>query len=272
MVEFAEDIAAAEALLPHAPAEPEARAAWLYRCWFHAAPLADDTQVPAQWPSRAAYRAAALAAVPLESGWSVEGPGREGQVRICHDDGRSGEAALINIVLDNPLATPLPGARLQRRRWIERDVGGFWHLWSEAWVETVPEQISRLYLPLAPGAMLRAATVLVAAMPPDATWAMKLLSGPHQPGRRDAGVIYLPKEGLSADFLPRLMAELKPMLTGPRLRLTRGWQGGWVADDPGDGRSFGEALCQTLAELAPGPGFAARAEAALAPLLGHLEQ
>ena len=271
MSDLAEDIAAAEAALAHAPIEPEARSAWLYRCWFHAAPMGDETPTPAQWPTRGAYRAAALPHVPLEAGWRIAGPGGEGQVRIDNADGREGTAALINIVLDNPIAAPVPGARLQRRRWLEQDVGGFWHLWSEPWSLAPPERMQRLYLPLGPAAMLVAAAHLVAALPPDAMWAMKLLSGPHIPGRRDAGVIYLPHGALGSPFLDPLMAVFAPLLTGPRLRLTRPWWGGCVADDPGGGRSFGEAVSHTLAGTDAGPDFAARAKAALAPLLGHLE-
>lgn len=271
MSDLATDIAAAEALLASAPTEREARSAWLYRCWFHAAPIGDETPPPAHWPTRGAYRAAALPYVALEAGWRIAGPGGEGQVRIDHTDGRESTAALINIVLENPIAAPVPGARLQRRRWLEQDVGGFWHLWSEPWTLAPPERMHRLYLPLGPDAMHAAAAHLVAALPPDALWAMKLLSGPHIPGRRDNGVIYLPHGGLGAPFLGPLLAVLAPLLTGPRLRLTRLWRGGCVADDPGDGRSFGEAVSHTLAGIAAGPDFAARATAALAPLLGHLD-
>jgi hypothetical protein len=270
MDNLAEDIAAAGAALAHAPAEAEARTAFLYRCWFHAAPINEDAPAPVAWPTRAEYRAAALPAVPLESGWRVTGPGGEGRLRMAQFDGRETEAGLIDIVLDNPLTAPLPGAPLQRRRWIERDVGGFWHLWSEPWAQAAPECIVRLYLPLSHAAMLNAAATLVGALPPDALWAMKFLSGHHIPGRRDAGVIYLPQGGLDAPFLAEAMAALTPFLSGERLRLTRPWHGGWVADDPSDGRSFGEAVSHTFAALAPGPDFATRAREALTPLLGHL--
>jgi hypothetical protein len=270
MDSLAQDIAAAQTALVHAPDDAEARAAFLYRCWFHAAPLSEDAPAPVAWPSRAEYCAAALPAVPLESGWHVAGPASEGRLRIAHAVGRKAEAGLIDIVLDNPLAAPLPGAPLQRRRWIERDVGGFWHLWSEPWAQAAPERIVRLYLPLAHSAMLSAAATLVGALPPDALWAMKFLSGSHMSGRRDAGVIYLPRGGLAAPFLAAAMAALAPLLGGERMRLTRPWHGGWVADDPGDGRSFGEAVSHTLATLEPGPDFARSAREALTPLLGHL--
>jgi hypothetical protein len=270
MDSLAQDIAAAKAALAHAPADAEARATFLYRCWFHAAPMDEHASVPVAWPTRPEYRAAALPAVPLETGWRVAGPGGEGRLRIAHADGRETEAGLIDIVLDNPVAVPLPGAPLQRRRWIERDVGGFWHLWSEPWAQAEPERIVRLYLPLAHPAMLSAAAILVGALPPDALWAMKFLSGPHMPGRRDAGVIYLPRGGLAAPFLAAAMTALAPLLGGERLCLTRPWHGGWAADDPGDGRSFGEAVSHTLAAIEPGPDFELSARGALAPLLGHL--
>lgn len=270
MDSLAEDIAAAEAALHHAPADHEARAAWLYRCWFHAAPTAQEAPAPATWPTRAEYRAAALPAVALESGWQVAGAGSDGRMRIVHADERETETALIDVVLDNPVAVPVPGARLLRRRWIERDVGGFWHLWSEPWAQTPPTRLLRIYLPLEPSAMLTAAAQLVAALPPDALWAMKLLSGLHLPGRRDAGLIYLERDGLNEAFLAPVMTALHPLLSGPRPRLTRGWRGGWVANGPGDGRSFGEAVSHALADVTPGPNFAERAHAALLPLLGHL--
>jgi hypothetical protein len=270
MNKLSEDIAAAEAVLACAPDDAEARAALLYRSWFHAAPVAEDATAPAVWPTRAEYRATALSAAPLEDGWQVTGPGGDGRLQIAHADGRTDEAGLLDIVLANPLAAPAPGAQLQRRRRIERDVGGFWHLWSEPWAQAAPTRILRLYLPLSPSAMLPAAALLVGALPPDALWAMKFLSGPHIPGRRDPGVIYLAQGGLEPPFLAEAMAALAPCLDGERLRLSRPWQGGWVADDPGDGRSYGEAVSQTLAELRPGPGFGAQAERALAPLLGHL--
>ena len=271
MHRLAEDIAAAEAVLADAPTEPEARAAFLYRHWFHAAPLGGDASALAHWPTRAEFVAAALPVVPLESGWRVAGPGGEGRVRIVREGGQEMEASLLDIVLSDPLAPPAPGAALQRRRWIERDVGGFWHLWSEQWALGAPEAVLRLYLPIDPAAMLAAAAQLVAGLPPDAMWAMKFLSGPHIPGRHDAGVIYLSKDGWASALAAPLLTGLAPVLTGPRLRLTRPWQGVFVADDPGDGRSFGEAVSQELAGLAPGSGFAARARQALSPLLGHLE-
>lgn len=37
-----------------------ARAAWFYRCWFHAAPIHEDALAPVTWPTRAEYRTAAL--------------------------------------------------------------------------------------------------------------------------------------------------------------------------------------------------------------------
>jgi hypothetical protein len=192
-------------------------------------------------------------------------------MRIARENGQEMEASLLDIVLANPLAVPVPGAALRRRRWIERDVGGFWHLWSEPWAQGAPEAVLRLYLPIDPAAMLAAAAQLVAGLPPDAIWAMKFLSGPHIPGRRDAGVVYVAKDGWESVVPEHLLTGLAPVLTGPRLRLTRPWQGVFVANDPGDGRSFGEAVSQVVADLAPGPGFAARARQALLPLLGHRE-
>lgn len=271
MDSLAEDIAAAEAALAHAPAEAEARAAFLYRHWFHDAPVGEDAPPPMAWPTRAEYRAAALPSAPLEDDWSVIGPGSESRLRITHADGREAEASLLDIVLENPLAVPVPGAMLQRRRWIERDVGGFWHLWSEPWAQDPPKRMVRLYLPIDPAAMLAAAAHMVAHVAPETMWAMKFLSGPHISGRRDAGLIYLAQDGLESLNPDPLLTGLAPLLTGPSPRLTRVWHGGCVADDPGDGRSFGEAVSQALAEIAPGPRFAARAAEALSPLLGHLK-
>jgi hypothetical protein len=271
MDSIAEDIAAAEAALAHAPAEAEARATFLYRHWFHDAPIGDETGAPVVWPTRAEYRAAALPSAPLETGWRVTGPGSDSRLRISHTDGREAEASLLDIVLENPLTVPVPGATLRRRRWIERDVGGFWHLWSENWAQDPPKRMVRLYLPIAPAAMLTAAAHLVAHLPPETMWAMKFLSGPHISGRRDAGLIYLAQGRLESLAPDPLLTGLAPFLTGPSPRLTRPWHGGCVADDPGDGRSFGEAVSQALAGIAPGPRFAARAAEALAPLLGHLK-
>ncbi len=271
MDSIAEDIAAAEAALAHAPADAEARAAFLYRHWFPDAPIGEDAPPPSLWPTRAQYRAAALPSAPLETGWRVTGPGSESRLRITHVDGREAEAGLLDIVLGNPLAVPVPGAMLARRRWIERDVGGFWHLWSEPWAQDPPKRMVRLYLPINRSAMLTAAAHLVAHLAPESMWAMKFLSGPHIPGRRDAGLIYLAHDGLGSLNPDPLLTGLAPLLTGPRPRLTRVWHGGYVADDPGGGRSFGEAVSQALAEIAPGPSFTARAAEALAPLLGHLK-
>jgi HopA1 effector protein family len=79
----------------------------------------------------------------------------------------------------------------------------------------------------------------------------KALCDPNSYLRADAGVLYISREDLSKamDLLPGLYDAVMPGLRRTTPMFTRQLAGGLaVAEDPGDGRSFGQHRCQLVAE------------------------
>lgn len=228
--------------------------AFLYAHWFH------DGGPEWSFPSPAAYDAATLAPDLFAGGWTVRAAG-PAHLDAEGPDGRVERLAAGSFALEQPAATPAPGLRLRRLMRTARPVNGFWHLWSDGWRDAPPEappcvpappvrvpaSLVRVYLPLARGREPEAARRLLHAAPPGAVWAAKFLSGSHIAGRRDPALVYLPAGGEDAPWMAALLRGLGGLLGGPPVRLARAFHGGWLAPDPGDGRSYGEALCGALA-------------------------
>lgn len=226
--------------------EPGTDANDLYTRWFHR-----ETQSMLSWPGEAAYRAATLDARALQPGWRTvqDWPAMAGAV-IAQ---RGGHQRLVAPPEMAPTAAagmmPGRGAELLVHPLTSALSDGFWHLWSAGWQRASPRRLQRVYIEVHPQHALTLASRVARAAPWRPIWALKMLCGEHDAGRRDRAVLYLPHdcplatkwvaailqaaEALSLDDLPPFVQ---------RLGLGIG-----QAPDPGGGRSFGQAVCDALA-------------------------
>jgi len=222
----------------------------LYNRWFHR--LDDKAHL---WPDTAAYWSAVLDPQRLESGW----------VAVARSDVLPGAVMAKRGGLDRLVVPPemvperstdlLPskGSRLKVHPLTSAVTGGFWHLWSAGWQRQAPERLQRHYLNVAPAHALTLAKLVATLAPPRATWALKVLSGAHDTGRRDRAVLYVPKPGFApAKWLSALLDHLAP-LCEPDLPpfVAPLVPGIGRAEDPGAGLSYGQALCRAVMSAAP---------------------
>ena len=223
----------------------------LYRRWFHA-----DTGVLQAWPGPAAYRTATLQAGKFENGWRVMGPapGRAGAVFVMRGGRERAVAPPEMTPADPRQLAPGPGALVKVHPLLGAESGGFWHVWSVGWQREAPERYRRVYLPIAPSGAVEVVALLTAVAPTRSTWAMKVLCGVHDGGRRDGALLYVPAEtSLNAGWVAAAVNGVRSWCVGelPPFVAPLGPQPGpgW-APDPGDGRSFGERVCEALADVA----------------------
>lgn len=244
----------------------------LYARWYQDGRADGQIEI---WPQMTHYVAATAPFMQVQDGWRLERVD-QGQLALRHDDGRHVAASWQSVAPLSPLLPLRPGAHVRRLAPLNARIDGFWHLWSDRWQTCAPDAVSRLYLPLEHGAEGDAARVLVANAPADRLWAAKFLCGPHPAGRRDPALIYLSAGDEGQDWVMALLDRMAPLFSAGRVRLARLWHGAWLAADPGDGRSFGQAVCEVLAALPveardTPERFRAEAMAALRPLVPHLE-
>lgn len=221
----------------------------LYRRWFH-----DEREDVEDWPSEAAYRACLAAPERYEAGWQVVEAvgGRAGAVRVRGERAERVVAPPEVVPEDATALHWAPGQQVRVDPVISDMVGGFFHLWSSPWQQSPPATIRRIYLALAPASAATVLRRLAGCAPPDATWSAKALCGAHRGGRRDGALLYLPSDeprtggwvaGALAAVASGCAGGLAPFLVplGPGI--------GWALD-PGDGRSFGQAVSDALASVA----------------------
>jgi hypothetical protein len=249
--------------------EEGADATMLYRTWFH-----QETGRLLDWPQAGAYLAAVTRPEAFQDGWTVidRGAGAAGAV-VAERAGRRRVVAPPQLLPADPRALHVtPGTRVRVHPLVGAESGGFWHLWSVGWQRRAPRRYRRIYLHVEPPGALEVVTRIAAAAPADPGWAMKALCGSHTGGRRDGALLYLPwptslDTGWVAAVLRAVQPWCRPGLPPFVAPIAPGV--GW-APDPGDGRSFGEAVCQAVADAAeqhrePAP-FAAAARQAVAEL------
>jgi hypothetical protein len=243
----------------------------LYRVWFHR-----RTGKLTTWPDRDTYRATLVDRARFEPGWRVldSAPGPAGAV-LARRAARERSVAPPEMVPADPRKLSLtPGSEILVLPLASGEGGGFWHVWSVGWQRAMPGEYRRVYCPLVPAGALAFAAHVSEVAPANGTWAIKLLCGPHDAGRRDGALLYLPTgTSLTSRWMTRLLAAVGEFCNGelPPFVEPLGRGLGW-APDPGGGRSFGEAVSAAVASAAEHAGdahqFAAVALAAVRELPG----
>lgn len=257
----------------------------LYGQWFQGG--GDGT--PLSYPAPPAYVAATADPARFVDGWTVDHSdvGAPGALLV------HGAAPTDQRVVLPPAYVPVGGGRLVPSTGdrvlidplVTNEGDGFWHVWSDGWRRGgAPPRLRRVYLAAKRGRETALAAALAAHAPADDLWCAKCACGPHGGTRRDSVVLYLPADGDGPAWydLPswvwrlvrataRLRADDPPPLTGWIAR------GAGAAADPGGEKSFGQAVCASLAEVA-GAGremltdaatWRRAAESALRPLIGE---
>ena len=125
---------------------------------------------------------------------------------------------------------------------------GWWRTWGGRWdPRTVPGELVRVYLRPRAGAVGWVVRAVTSALADADEWLLKVAVTPEQLERPDACVVYLAgplrdeRRHVVASAVTGLTVGEPPPLTD-RLADGVGW-----AQDPGDGRSFGEVRCEALA-------------------------
>lgn len=222
----------------------------LYNRWFHR--LDEKPQV---WPDTAAYWSAMLDPQHLESGWVTVGGSDVLPGAVMAKRGGLDRLVVPPEMVPERSTDLLPGrgSRLKVHPLTSAVTGGFWHLWSAGWQRQAPERLQRYYLNVAPAHALTLARLVAMLAPPRAIWALKVLSGAHDSGRRDRAVLYLPKPGSApTPWLSALLHHLAP-LCEPDLPpfVAQLVPGIGRSEDPGAGLSYGQALCRAVMTAAP---------------------
>jgi hypothetical protein len=229
--------------------EQGADATTLYRVWFHR-----DTGLLLDWPQAGAYLVAVTRVDAFQGGWTVVGPAAGSAGAVVAERGRRRRVVAPPQMLpvDPRVLHAVPGTELRVHPLVGAESGGFWHLWSAGWQRRPPQRYRRIYLHLDPPGALDVVAQIAAAAPPDPVWAMKALCGSHTGGRRDGALMYLPwRTPLDTGWVATVLSAVQPWCRGdlPPFVEQIGRGVGW-APDPGGGRSFGEAVCQLVAQAA----------------------
>ncbi|GAA4118012.1 hypothetical protein GCM10022415_16460 [Knoellia locipacati] len=222
----------------------------LYRDWYAVRPPRTGPRPRWSAPVSGTARAADAAATR----WSADdtevvATGIAGVVVVATPGGRralcrgeyvttQGRPGFPPRVGDRVRALDRPGSVIQE---------GWWRTWGGRWdPRAVPEDLVRVYLRPRPGAVGAVVRAVTAALADDDEWLLKVATTADQLERPDACVVYLAgtcrderRETVVA-AVAGLTEGAPPPLT-ERLADGVGW-----AQDPGDGRSFGEVRCETL--------------------------
>jgi hypothetical protein len=229
----------------------------LYGGWYQGG---DGT--PLSYPSSPAYVAATANPVRFVGGWTVDhtDAGAPGAL-LVHGSAPSDQRVALPpayIPAAGAHLAPLPGDPVLIDPLVTNESDGFWHVWSDRWRrEGAPPRLRRVYLSARRGRETSIAAALFEHAPADDLWCAKCASGPHGGVRRDAIVIYLPKDGPAPawqnlpDWVWRLVRATARLRDDDPPPLT-GWiaRGAGAAADPGGDESFGQAVCARLAKVA----------------------
>jgi hypothetical protein len=203
------------------------------------------------WPSAGAYRAAIADPTRFEHGWVVLAKTDDlaGSV-LVQRDGQKRVVAPPELTPEDPRGLALaPGQFVRVDALASRESGGFWHVWSAPWQAHSPEQFERIYFRVLASKARTFARCLVKHLPPHPAWAMKILCGQHEAGRRDNSLLYVPAgTALQSGWLTPVLHAVGELCTGQLPPFVQPLHPGigW-APDPGGGCSFGEAVSEIVA-------------------------
>ena len=192
----------------------------------------------------------------FEDGWRAQRVSSGGRVVAVRANHPHAEARLLDpidyVAPERPGLPPVPGSELLvTARLEDTSQSGFWITHTHGWLEADRSRQIRVYWNIC----AHGAPALVAATTAgfgESPYALKMLATASAYARTDAAVIYIPADRLAelagpirevhAAIAERFLAPRTPALTRQLL------PGVGVADDPGDGRSFGEDRCRLVAE------------------------
>lgn len=252
------DLARLAAMIARAPAqfvEAQDRATiadWLYRCWYLVPEegFVHPGRAPPIDPIDAALSAIVDARSPWTNGWVVLATAADGRclagkgaVRRWAEPGRyAGE--------DRPGLPPMPGDRISmpdHAAWCDAETGQ----WAAACPAPPEGTLVRLYFNAGADRIGYAVDRLMVLLVREGlAYRMKCPARLDGFARADSLVVYLSRDAWSrreADICG-WAEQMEPVLRPGRPALTRSLAiGVAMADDPGDGRSFGQHRCDVIA-------------------------
>jgi len=215
-------------------------------------------------------------------------PPLAGVLRAAHDacdrwdEGRvvgTGRGGVVVVVCaDEPPRAVLPGDHVHRapdRRGVAPEVGdvllvrrradvptddGWWHTWGAGFdLAHRPDEVTRLYLAVRPDRVAQAVRTVTRCLAAGSErWSMKVVARREDLLRPDAVVVYVAAplaEVVASPLAASLVEGTSGLLRAATPPLTRPLAPGVAAaEDPGDGRSFGERVCALVAAAATGEG------------------
>jgi hypothetical protein len=226
---------------------------WLYRNWYLASdqPLAARGAIPPMRGLEAALCEIVDSLSPWSDGWIVLATDADGACLAGKGEARRWAAAGRYAGCDRAGLPPMPGDRIALPEHLA------WHdVESGQWAaqSSVPPEgpLVRVYVNVGPDAIGDAVHRIVEwLVDEDIAFRMKCPVGTDGFARADALVLYL-ERALWPSCERGVLAwaeELAPLLRSGRPALTQALAPGvGYAEDPGDGRSFGQHRCALLAE------------------------
>ncbi len=218
----------------------------LYRRWFHR-----ESGQQLRWPGASAYRGKLVEVGSYQPGWTVVGPVRGRASAVCVTrDGRERVVAPPEVVPEHAgVLTLRPGDAVRVQALAGDYVGGFWHIWSSGWQAAPPVAHKRVYCSVSPATSLSFVAAVLSLAPREGIWSMKALCDTHDAGRVDGALLYLPLEqSLQEGWVPNVVREVSRLCSARLPPFVEPLDAGvgW-APDPGQDRSFGEAVCAAIA-------------------------
>ncbi len=232
-----------------AHAQEQASAAF-YTAWFTRTPSPAVDARFAEGPSIAALvRAAHAATERFDEEWVVRSVAPGGGVVAacpCGDAREAGPLDYVNLSRPGAPARAGDSLALARRRDTVDETGGWWMTWRGA-----PESLVRIYWNAGPDVVARLIRGVTTVLEDSGTaYMLKCPTTAALFARADGIVLYLAADGwpavkgglrqVHADVVSRLRPDVPPLT----LRLGDGVA---AAEDPGDGRSFGQSRSDAVA-------------------------
>jgi hypothetical protein len=254
-----QDVVAAVDTVDRFPAEDEVElTAHLYEHWYlGGGGVSGGASAGLPGPAEAnlvdVLRAAHAEAGSWLSGWTVSGVSSKGRVAVSFD----GEQRILSradvLPVDRPCLPLRVGDPVQvvaRRDTLDAP-GAFWFTYGGSWDEgTPPPALVRVYWHVARDVTPALVRSLTGHLGLERSYTLKVAVEDRDVDRPDRAVLYLGADFAdAADAVRAAVADVEDELRDPVPRLAfRLARGVAVAEDPGNGESFGENRCQLLAQ------------------------